>query len=282
MNAIIFLASFLLSILIMFTGSSFFDFFGFQFKFVFSSLSYFGFTYLTYMLSQRYQKSVTLSLLFLSIPPTLILIFTLIDFNLTLLSLPSNVAYILGISSGVLFIYFKQKIWKLILCIVFSIILICVYISLYSQWIHYVDFRSFSGVINNQEVSIRFHGINENYELVSDSQFTDKVVVLNFWNTGCRYCHKFFPKFKELSLVYSSKDTIFVAFNSPLERDEKTTAINFFDISNSNVSIIIPDETNIFKSLRISGFPSYIVVNKSSEVVFHGSIDMLEKFLQSN
>lgn len=278
----IFLASFLLSILVMFTGSSFLDFFGFEFKFVFSALSFFGFTFLIYKVSDYYKKSRRLSLIVLTIPPTLILIFTLTEFTLTLGSLPSNLAYIFGVSFCVLYFRLKQIAWKIIITMLFSISLFYVYFSFYPQWLHYVGFGSFSGAVNKKEVSIQFQGINEKYKVVTDKEFNDKVVVFNFWNTGCGYCHKFFPKFKELSTIYGSKDTVFVAFNSPLKRDKLSKAINFFDISNSNVTVIIPNESSLLQALGVSGFPSYMVINKSSEVVFHGSVDMLEKYLKSN
>ncbi|WP_107039497.1 TlpA family protein disulfide reductase [Brumimicrobium mesophilum] len=282
MYILIFIASLLLTFLVSFSASGYFSFFIFSFKFVFSGVLFFFFTLFVLKLASKRNKSIPLSILLISIPPVLILGIHVFDFQRTLISFPSNLVFILGISFGLLFHQIQSKIKKLTLSTIYLIAIFIMGLVYYPKWLHYLSFGNFSGNITKEYKMIEFTGINEKQEKVDNSILNGKVVVFDFWDTACGYCKAEFPEFKKLSKKHSSNDTLFIAYNYPLERDDLDRALNFFDVDNTEISLIIPNDRNLFDTLGINGTPTYVVVNSLSEIEYYGNIKNLEKFLISD
>lgn len=271
-----------MTFLVSFSASGYFSFFIFSFKFVLSGVIFFFFTLYVLKLASKRNKSIPLSILLIAIPPTLVLGLHIFDFQKTLTSIPSNLVFILGISFGLIYFQIQSKTKRITLSSTYLIVVFIIGISFYPKYIHYLSYGNLSGSITKGYKLIEFNGINEKQAKVDNSILNGKVVVFDFWDTACGNCKVQFPEFKKLSEKYSSNDTIFIAYNYPLKRDDLDRALNFFDIDNSKITVIIPDNNSLFETLGISSTPSYLVVNSLSEVVYFGNVKNLEEFLISN
>lgn len=282
MYILVFITSLILTFLVSFSASGYFSFFIHSFKFILSGVIFFFFTLYVLKLASRRNKSIPFSILLISIPPTLVLGLHIFDFHITLTSFPSNLVFILGIIFGLVYYQIQSRVKKLTVSSIYLIAIFIMGISIYPKWIHYLSYGNLSGSITKEYKMIEFTGINEKQEKVDHSILKGKVVVFDFWDTACGYCKAEFPEFKKLSKKHSTNDTLFIAYNYPLERDDLDRAFNFFDIDNTEITLIIPNDRNLFETLDITSTPTYLVVNSLSEIVYLGNIKNLEGFLGSN
>ena len=93
-----------------------------------------------------------------------------------------------------------------------------------------------------------------------------KVVVINFWFMSCAPCIEEMPDLNKLVKEYkNNNDVLFLA----LTLDEKSPELNKFlktHVFNYN---IIPDSKDyIVKKLQVPAFPTHIVLDKNSNVMF--------------
>ena len=93
-----------------------------------------------------------------------------------------------------------------------------------------------------------------------------KVVVINLWFTSCAPCIQEMPELNELVKAYENNDAVlFLA----LALDEKGPRLNkFLETHVFNYNIVPDSQDYVTKKLQVSTFPTHIVLDKSSNVVF--------------
>ena len=93
-----------------------------------------------------------------------------------------------------------------------------------------------------------------------------KVVVINLWFTSCAPCIKEIPELNELVKEYENNDAVlFLA----LALDEKGPRLDtFLETHVLNYSIVPSAQDYVVKKLQASSFPTHIVLDKNSNVVF--------------
>ena len=93
-----------------------------------------------------------------------------------------------------------------------------------------------------------------------------KVVVINLWFTSCAPCIKEIPELNELVKEYENNDAVlFLA----LALDEKGPRLDtFLETHVFNYSIVPSAQDYVVKKLQVSSFPTHIVLDKNSNVVF--------------
>ena len=93
-----------------------------------------------------------------------------------------------------------------------------------------------------------------------------KVVVINFWFINCAPCVEEMPELNKLVKEYeNNKDVLFLA----LTLDEKGPSLNkFLDTHVFNYNIVPDSQDYIMNKLQVNSFPTHIVLDKNSNVVF--------------
>ena len=93
-----------------------------------------------------------------------------------------------------------------------------------------------------------------------------KVVVINLWFTSCAPCIKEIPELNELVKEYENNDAVlFLA----LALDEKGPRLDtFLETHVFNYNIVPGAQDYVVKKLQASSFPTHIVLDKNSNVVF--------------
>lgn len=90
-----------------------------------------------------------------------------------------------------------------------------------------------------------------------------KVVVLNFWFTQCSPCNMEIPELNKLVADFKNKNVVFIA----LATNDKETLIEFFKTKQFDYKQVA-DCVQLATSYGVGGFPTNIILDKKSKVVF--------------
>jgi thiol-disulfide isomerase/thioredoxin len=127
--------------------------------------------------------------------------------------------------------------------------LVFMYLNGYSLYIHYLNFGTLSGRVS--ETCPPFDLYMEDSTKVSNDSFNNKILVLDFWNTGCGVCFRKFPELEEKFLKYQGQ----------------------------KVEILFIHDPDILKKLKIQWFPTTLVITNGNTIVFRGDIEKIDDFV---
>ncbi len=98
-------------------------------------------------------------------------------------------------------------------------------------------------------------------------QLTDlkgKIVLLDFWYRGCFPCLKATPDLIKLQEEFKN-DLVIIGIN---DRDDKEDISDYYAYKkNTNYFSTYKTSTNISKNLKVSAFPTFIIINQKGEIV---------------
>lgn len=106
----------------------------------------------------------------------------------------------------------------------------------------------------------------------------NKIIVFNFWYTGCGGCVKEIPKLNELAKRFKdNKDVIFIA----VTREDKKTIENFLKKQNFDYLLAINDE-DLHIKLGVHVFPTHLIVDKKGRIVCRilGALPEIDKKIE--
>jgi len=98
---------------------------------------------------------------------------------------------------------------------------------------------------------------------ISLSSLKGKIIVMNFWFTGCGPCKQEIPSLNELVQKYKKKDVVFLAFSL----DDNLDLLNKFIAKYPFKYQIIPKSGSVAKKYNIKVFPSHIIINKNGNII---------------
>jgi thiol-disulfide isomerase/thioredoxin len=106
----------------------------------------------------------------------------------------------------------------------------------------------------------------------------NKIQVIDLWSNSCGQCISQFPKFEKLKNDYKGDEAIeFYALNIIEKPDDQVRAKKF--LKGYTFNNYFTDST-VFKKLRFSAVPYYVVVGKDNKIKYFGSLntDKLETY----
>ena len=111
----------------------------------------------------------------------------------------------------------------------------------------------------------------------SSESLRGKVIIMNFWFTGCGPCRQEFPYLNELTEMYSDKDVVFLGF----ALDDNIELLNKFLAKYEFHYEIIADAADIASLFGISMYPSSLVIDKKGQVAtrFNGGGEKIKMIL---
>jgi thiol-disulfide isomerase/thioredoxin len=190
----------------------------------------------------------------------------------------STIAHFIGIFSGFMITHMIKPI-KIITIILLLLCSIWVSAYGYSLWLNKVNFGAFYGQVNETlEVPLYFYSANgSKYQLTN---LKDKIIILDFWNSGCGYCFKSFPITSEKYSKYRSDSCIrLFAINIPLKGDSLNTPFNI--INNLKYEFPVLVDRNFFakKILKIYSVPTVLIM-KNKIIYYRGTINSIDDFIR--
>ncbi|NIF07382.1 TlpA family protein disulfide reductase [Chryseobacterium sp. Tr-659] len=93
-----------------------------------------------------------------------------------------------------------------------------------------------------------------------------KIVVINFWFTQCKPCLIEIPELNNLVDKYSEKEVVFLGITF----DNKKVLQNFLPKKTFKYNII-PNAKNIISLYDVNSYPTHIIIDKNSNIVFSTS-----------
>ena len=92
---------------------------------------------------------------------------------------------------------------------------------------------------------------------------TDKVIVLDFWNTSCGICFKKFPEFEKYYLKYKNNSKVeFYSINVPLKRDHLDITKKLVDSLNYKFPTLFSISKEESEKNGIYSYPHLLILKK--------------------
>lgn len=243
---------------------------GFTFSLLIGFTIFFVIAYILMRLIKKLSPFLIALSLFLGIS-ALYLPPRLIDFEGTLVSLPDYVFHIVGLLTALLF-YLVRSWKKWIIAGVSFAFTLFMFFRGYSMWIHKLNFDSYIG--NYSAPFPEFVAEEKNGSRISKDSLKGKLILIDFWHTQCAACFKKFPLLDNIYLKHQRNPGVkFYALNLPLQTDQPTRAFDMIAKRAYSFPVAKLQTISIIDSLSISFFPTTILVNEDSQVIFKGSIE---------
>lgn len=117
------------------------------------------------------------------------------------------------------------------------------------------------------------------------SEYKDKVVILNFWATGCPPCKKEVPVIEKAYQNYNKNqdDLVIITVVNPggfLEGDRKAIE-SFMEEYGVNFPVLFDNDGSVFSSYYINSIPTTFVINRDNEILGYVPGGMTESMLES-
>lgn len=103
-------------------------------------------------------------------------------------------------------------------------------------------------------------------EVFSSEELKGKIIVVNFWFIACKPCLMEVPELNKLVEKYKEKNIVFLGFAS----DDKSKLETFLKQKEFKYNII-PNSKEISKDFNITSFPTNIVIDQESKIIFKAS-----------
>ncbi len=104
----------------------------------------------------------------------------------------------------------------------------------------------------------------ESEPLFDISNYSGKVVYLDFWASWCVPCRKSFPWMNQLRQKYSKEELTIIAVN--LDREHQL-AIEFLKTYPADFEIIFDPKGELAKKYQIPGMPSSILFDQQGKII---------------
>lgn len=104
-----------------------------------------------------------------------------------------------------------------------------------------------------------------NGKAVKSSDFSGKVVVLDFWATWCGPCRMEIPGFIELQKQYADKGLVVIGVS--LDQDGASAVKPFIEKMGINYPIVLGDEAVVSAFGGIEGIPTTFIIDRAGNIV---------------
>jgi thiol-disulfide isomerase/thioredoxin len=204
----------------------------------------------------------------------------IIDFKLTLGTLPDLLIHCLGIVIG--FIYYKSNkiigvtVTALALCFV-----LYMYFDGFYRWSHKLTYGTFFYTVS-EEVP-EFAMANSKGIDFTNKDLTDKIVVFDFWTTSCGVCFRKFPILQEEFDTYKNTPGIeFYAVNIPSKRDSIGKAERMMSEYEYTFPVLYAKSDSLAKLFKVFAYPTVIIIRNGKEIIFRGNIEGVDGIIEKN
>lgn len=207
-------------------------------------------------------------------------------FNSSLSSLPDYIMHIVGVFAGYWFILSRQRYLRTAIALLSIILCLFVYFKGYSMWMHKLNHDTFTGL-----VTLTPHITNVEFQTDIDNtltleSFKGKYLVLDCWYTYCGVCYEKFPQVQKLYDTYKDNpEVIIYAMHSRLEnqKDKEDVKKGSSILQKRGYSfpcLSIDMDNPVIKELGVNTYPTVLIFDKESNLIFRGRIEIADKFVK--
>ena len=119
-------------------------------------------------------------------------------------------------------------------------------------------------------------------DTIKSSEYTDKVIILDFWATWCAPCKKQFPLIEKLYKENKENNNVaFFIINPHIGGDTFKKALRFINQSEYDLPFVNDMESMTYKSFNVSAIPYTIIIDKKGIIRFtHTGYNESENFYE--
>jgi thiol-disulfide isomerase/thioredoxin len=148
------------------------------------------------------------------------------------------------------------------------------YFQGWSLWLHNYNYGTFTGRVSAFKLPVKFESFDERKNFITDDNFKNKIVLLDFWATTCGVCFKKFPQVQTLFEKYKNDSSVMIlAVNSPLEEDTPNQAFEMIKEREYDFPVVITKDEFLAEKFGVKGFPTVFVINQNGQIVYKGDIE---------
>jgi thiol-disulfide isomerase/thioredoxin len=117
-------------------------------------------------------------------------------------------------------------------------------------------------------------------DTIKSSEYTDKVIILDFWATLCGPCKKQFPVIENLYKENKENNNVaFFIINPQIGGDTFEKALKFINQSGYDLPFVNDIESLTYKNLKVTALPCLVIIDKEGVVRYtHTGYDESENF----
>lgn len=203
------------------------------------------------------------------------------DFESTLISLPDELFHLFGIFVGFSLFKIKSK-FKWAVLIITSILCLFMFFSGYDLWLNKLNYGTFTGELIEEKITQEIAFTDSTNSEININHLKGKIVLLDFWNSKCGICYSKFPVVQKAFNKYKHNSKVsFYSVNFFLKgRDKDSDAFRIIKERGYSFPVLICKEKALLTDLKITGFPTVLIVNKKGELVFRGDIVDVDKKIE--
>lgn len=188
-------------------------------------------------------------------------------------SLPIILIYCLGIISA--FLYFKLK--RLVNFLPFALSCLFVFFMFFegwNYWQHLSNFKTFTGRVTTYSSPAKFESFDEQKNSITENDFNDKIVLLDFWTTTCGICFQKFPQVQAAHEKYKSDSSVkILAVNAPIEEDKPNQAFDDIRKRGYSFPVVVTKDEDLAERFGVRVYPTTFVINLNGQIVYKGDIE---------
>lgn len=239
-----------------------------------------GFIYMTvtYLLLMRAGKFFSpVGIIICLILPILIINTYLLTRGVDIrISIPSTASTLVGVFVGYLLTKISRT-PRLTVLIVYVIICTVSAGPVYKYWAHWMNFGSVSPEAD--EALPDFELRTENGMVINKDSLYNKVIILDFWNTGCGPCYKKFPMLQDYKNKYKSyENVVFYSVNIPIRQETMLSMerrLTDYDFA----QLLAPSDSTA-KLFKVRVYPTVLLIN-NGRIIMRGELEAVERRLAS-
>ena len=238
--------------------------------------SFIGYFYLTLFFFKVFNKKLSAISIIVIIFATMLLLqsFTIYTwFVWDAYGLPAVVAHCLGVMSA--YFYFKGKPPKNILLFALSsCFVVFMFFQGWDYWLHKINHGTFTGRIKAINLPTKFEAFDEQKNLVEDTTFQNKIVLLDFWYSGCGVCFERFPQLQTAYKKYENDSSVMLlAVNKPIDEDKPNQAFEMIREEGHSFPVVVTKDEDLAEKFGVKGYPTTFVIDRNGTIVYKGDIE---------
>ena len=207
-----------------------------------------------------------------------------VHFSVTLGTLPDFLFHLLGIVMGYLF--YKSNRFFRVITLVFSLACcLFLYFKGYEMWYNKLDFNTFTGTVADDGKVYNLTFQTNAGDTLSLTDFKSKYLLLDCWYTYCGFCYMAMPEVQKLYDTYKADERVAImSMHNYLKNEEKrtngrrkdedyTTGLRILKENNYTFPCLAIDmDDPVIKKLGIKAYPTVLIFDRQSHLIFRGDI----------
>jgi thiol-disulfide isomerase/thioredoxin len=141
-------------------------------------------------------------------------------------------------------------------------------------WIHRINFGTFTGRVETFAFPAKFEAFDEQKNFITNRNFQNKIVLLDFWIKTCGLCFQKFPQVQAVYDKYKNDPSVAIyTINKLVEEDKPNQVFEMIKEEGYSFPVVIPTDEELPEKFGVKGYPTTFVISPDGRIVYKGDIE---------